>query len=300
MFPLKKLPRELRDKIYELMLMRGDLTIIARELEPSHHSDPEATWTGVVARIGVKTICARNTFILAYYPVFFEAPLLNIFLADRQTYSETWPIFYSQNTFAFRCPCLEKSSIEICRVFLKTRRLETLKVMHKISLDLVKGELYENSRFSFDRFEDWQHLCHQLGSELSLKSLTIRTKGPWEDLDMEVFGLSHPLWMEELYHIKGLKNLVLWDWDEQNSCDDQALIKRLSPLVLNMLEDRDGKGINATLFGYCQMGSPAMSSPWVVSLGDRVGDVDRENWARNGYIVSREAQWDVQLPRSGG
>lgn len=227
------------------MLVRGDLDIVARDNESCLNKDRNRLWYAYISKKHRRPVNGR-TIQLAPSILTSNRPSLEILLADRQIYSEAYPIFYGQNNFTLVLPDRDTSSIELCDTFLRDRLGHAIKEIRHISLSLgsgkhwtLDGEVYPIHKAI------WSHLCSTLGERMSLRSLTLMTKGCWNKYYIELFGYeSSPRWIEQLYKITGLQELTIHDTDQ--CCGDQIHIDRVSPLVATMLQGGNEKAINAT------------------------------------------------------
>ncbi|KAF2501221.1 hypothetical protein BU16DRAFT_193561 [Lophium mytilinum] len=166
-FRLLDLPKEIRDLIYEKMLVREKIgietvAIIGDDDETSpgivakaHHSrsvwsspdyygDEPKIMSFSLGAISRDNIYAYDTYQLIrgdsaskhgrerpYLHLYFANkqihPYLHVFFANKQIYGEAQLTFYSKNTFAF-------TSVVACAAFLHDRSLETLRTIRSIKL----------------------------------------------------------------------------------------------------------------------------------------------------------------------
>ena len=224
MFDLLKLPPELRIKIYEYALVRDVIRIVCTihpfgALHPSRYDEAQRNqhqlwYERPVSLRSRKTRLANVKFVagnlvgdeISYsygiQPDHFP-PVLNIFLTNRQVYSEAWPIFYQQNAFAFTIPLESIRSAEACRMFLYDRPHHALR--HIRELHLLVGNCQQHPvRFKLSS-ESWQKLLEEISRYMSLRVLVLYVRGR-TDKALE-YRLPDLPWKEWLCQIKGLQEL---------------------------------------------------------------------------------------------
>ena len=237
MFDLLKLPAELRIKIYEYALVRGVIRVVSTvhpfgALHPSSFGDRfEESYEesnpdkAVTLRSRRKTLA--NTKFVAVNAVGDEIsksyrmqpvrhpPVVNIFLTNRQVYSEAWPIFYQQNAFAFAVPTKPWRSAENCLRFLYDRPYHALQHIRELHLMLGRAPQHPLRRVICS----WPvgTLLDEISRYLSLRVLVLYIRGRTDDK-----GSSRlPPWKEQIWKITGLQELhmdiISMDSDERNT-----------------------------------------------------------------------------------
>ena len=149
------LPAEIRIRIYEYALVR-DVIRIVRTVHPFgtvhpcglekvqycyEEPNPEKLVTLCSRRISLNNVkysageVVGNEISSSYgiQPSHFP-PVINLFLTSRKVYSETWPIFYQQNAFAFTTPHYTLWSAKDCLRFLYDRPYHALRHIRELHL----------------------------------------------------------------------------------------------------------------------------------------------------------------------
>ncbi|CAF9936511.1 hypothetical protein IMSHALPRED_010790 [Imshaugia aleurites] len=227
MFDLMGLPAELRIKIYEYALVR-DVVRIVSTAHPLGAVRPP--WTGSNHHFEVyygepnpqKSVTLR-TRSLTWKNIRFVAgrmigdptwwsygiqpdghpPLVNIFLTSREVYSETWPIFYQQNAFAFTHPLQDTEAAENCLSFLYDRPYHAFRHIRELHLLIGRGP--QTALRSTLEFEEWQRLLSDLGRYMSVRVLVLYIRA--RVCDHPNRNWSEVPWKEVLYQITGLQEL---------------------------------------------------------------------------------------------
>lgn len=204
MFDLMGLPAEIRIKIYEYALVRDVIRIVSTahpfgavrpcsngHLETYYYEEPNPK-KSVILRTNnttyknIKFVAGRMigdpiSWSYGIQPDGFP-PLINIFLTSRKVYSETWPIFYQQNAFAFTVPRQDWESAENCLSFLYDRPFHALR--HIRELHLLIGSAPQHTIRRTLSFEPWQRLLSDLGRYMSVRVLVLYIRGRvGDDLD---------------------------------------------------------------------------------------------------------------------
>lgn len=241
MFDLMGLPAELRIKIYEYALVRDVVRIVSTAhplglLTPRYNLPIERYYdepnpkNSVVLRTklttwkNIKFVAGRMvgdpiSWSYAIQPGGFP-PLVNIFLTSRKVYSETWPIFYQQNAFAFTVPLQDWESAQNCLSFLYDRPFHALR--HIRELHLLIGRASQHTIRSTLRFEAWQRL---LSGYMSVRVLVLYIRGRvGDDLDCDYSDLP---WKQWLYQITGLQELHKDIISESKTEEIMAFVKQM-------------------------------------------------------------------------
>ncbi|KAF2814792.1 uncharacterized protein BDZ99DRAFT_566733 [Mytilinidion resinicola] len=212
-FRLLDLPQELRDRIYYFMLVR-DWADTIPESRITHKKYP--------------AIAYQPAELTEETPPGYEAPFLNIFLANRQVYSEASPVFYSSKRFAFNEPPLSLMTAYTWLIGRPEQALENIR-----SISLTVREFADPSYLPVVRVEChdfWDVLCELLQGLPNFRhlELIIRTvittvdQQPWDwatdwtvnnwtmdDLKLAQQHKATPSWIYPLFEIQGLETLCL-------------------------------------------------------------------------------------------
>ena len=143
-------------------------------------------------------------------------PVVNLFLTSRKVYSETWPIFYQQNAFAFTTPHYTFWSAQDCLRFLYDRPYHALR--HIRELHLLVGDAPQHPiRFELAS-EPWQCLLDEISRYMSVLVLVLYIRGRTDDA--RTYRLPDLPWKEWLCKIIGLRvlhmDIIGESTDEQN------------------------------------------------------------------------------------
>ena len=243
MFDLLKLPAELRIKIYEYALVRGVIRIVSSvhpfgAVHPSFFEDPFEVFyeepnpdKAVILRsrrirlVKVKIVAGNvvGDEISESYrmqPVRFP-PVLNIFLTNRQVYSEAWPIFYQQNAFAFAVPTKPWRSADHCLRFLYDRPYHALQ--HIRELHLMLGRAPQHPMRCDICLGPLKTLLDDISRYLSLHVLVLYIRGRTDDLGSS--KLPDLPWKEQLWKITGLQELHMDIISRNNDERNTAFVK---------------------------------------------------------------------------
>ena len=248
MFDLMGLPAELRIKIYEYALVR-DVIRIVRTIHSLEAAPPfglekvqyyyEEPNTGKRVALPSREIALNNlryapgkvvgdVISLSYgiQPTRFP-PVVNLFLTSRKVYSETWPIFYQQNAFAFTTPLYTFWSAQNCLRFLYDRPYHALRHIHELHLVIgnapqhpIRYELASGS---------WQCLLDEISRYMSVRVLVLYIRGRTDDAP--TYWLPDLPWKEWLCKIIGLQELhvdiIGESTDEQNTTFVQQMRSKM-------------------------------------------------------------------------
>ncbi|KAK0658479.1 hypothetical protein DIS24_g4726 [Lasiodiplodia hormozganensis] len=144
-FRLLDLPRELRDVIYEHMVVRGTVYIIPGDCwkpEQEKRDGHPRAWqlhTRQVRRTTyLRTTHAPGGYYSYHDPHYTDVERVNvsIFLVNKQVYHEASAIYYKKNTFYFgnAGPCDEILSVPACYAFLVDRTPDALRKLKAITI----------------------------------------------------------------------------------------------------------------------------------------------------------------------
>ena len=138
-------------------------------------------------------------------------PLLNIFLASRAVYSETWPIFYQENAFSFAMPIHPNGALAShwearnCLRFLYDRPYHVLQHIRELHLHI--GNAPQNPiRFKLTSGY-WQILLDEISRYMSVRVLVLYLRGRIDHPDG--YHLPDMRWKDWLFKITGLEELHL-------------------------------------------------------------------------------------------
>ena len=237
MFDLMGLPAELRIRIYEYALVR-DVIRIVRTVHPFgavhpfrlekvqycyEEPNPEKIVTLRSRQIRLNNVrysageVVGNEISSSYgiQPSHFP-PVVNLFLTSRKVYSETWPIFYQQNAFAFTTPHYTSFSAQDCLRFLYDRPYHALRHIRELHL-LIGNAPQIPIRFELTSGL-WHCLLDEISRYMSVRVLVLYIRGRTDDARM--FRLPDLPWKEWLCEITGLQELhmdiINESTDEQN------------------------------------------------------------------------------------
>ena len=236
MFDLMGLPAELRIRIYEHALVREVIRIVSDVhplgavhpcgLEKVRYcylgTNPEKIVTLRSRRITLNNVNSAGEEVGNETSSSYgiqpnrSPPVVNLFLTSRKVYSETWPIFYQQNAFAFTMPRLTWNSALDCLRFLYDRPYHALRHIRELHLMIGNGPQIPI------RYElasgPWQCLLDQISRYMSVRILVLYIRGRIDDAHKE-HSRDLP-WREWLCKITGLQELhmdiISENTDEQN------------------------------------------------------------------------------------
>ena len=184
MFDIAKIPRELRDMIYEAALVR-DMIIVAPTVLPKCESVSRSTWQDTrdppIAGHGVDQAGAHeDTITNSYYlrASNNDAPNLNLFHTSRQIYTECWSIFYKHNMFDFSCSETTVMAASMCLAFLNDRPQPALQLIRRMHLSFGEPLHHKDSQLiPSSPSPQWGQLCTRLSENLSLHQLILSVDG---------------------------------------------------------------------------------------------------------------------------
>lgn len=238
MFDFLKLPRELRDQIYEELLVRNYPVPIKRNYEdttgyypstyfsPTWYDDTKRYFPGVGACYKTCAVCygpkkpSRTSERLYHlFRIADDEPIdLNIFLANRQVYDESRTVFYKENLFDFTKDVKDEAKpVHTALCFLKDRPEESLKYIRNIAVHI--GTVTPCPVWVPD--EAWHDLCVCLSHcmKLSYLHVVINGHGPdvrethWKTHDNTGYPYGEErdqyAWVKELLEISGLDRLEI-------------------------------------------------------------------------------------------
>ena len=237
MFDLMGLPAELRISIYEYALVR-DVIRVVRTVHPFgavrpsglekvqycyEEPNPEKIVTLRSRHITLKNVrysageVVGNEVSSSYgiQPSHFP-PVVNLFLTSRKVYSETWPIFYQQNAFAFTTPHHTAFSAQDCLAFLYDRPYHALRHIRELHL-LIGNAPQIPIRFELGS-ELWHCLLDEISRYMSVRVLVLYIRARTDDA--RTFPMPDLPCKEWLCTITGLQELhmdiINQSTDEQN------------------------------------------------------------------------------------
>ena len=218
MFDLMRLPAELRIKIYEYALIRNVIRIVhtVQTLPTGHPScryeEPNPRKIGTlrsrhITLVNVKDFAGEEVReeISSSYGIHppHSPPVVNLFLANRKVYSETWPIFYQRNAFAFTVPLRSCASAELCLRFLYDRPYHALQHIRELHLLLGRAPQIPLRIDIVSRV--WQILLTEISRYMSIRVLVLYLRGRTDEAPEHNFP-NFP-WKEWLCKITGLQEL---------------------------------------------------------------------------------------------
>lgn len=260
MFDFMKLPPELRIKIYEYALVRNVIRIISTihpigAMSPRYLDSEECFYEDHNPRGPMRLRSTREEYTNVRYISGEELadeilwsygiqptnspPLVNIFLLNRQVYSEAWPIFYEQNAFAFAIPVNTYLCAENCLRFLHDRPYHALRHIYELHLNIGNAPQHP-IRFDLSDWV-WQCLLDEINRYLSIRVLHLYIRGRTDDAPTR--NRPDLPWRDWLYHMKGLRKLEIDIAGLSTHEENIALVKQMqSKMVLND-EQRGVEGI---------------------------------------------------------
>ena len=247
MFELMKLPAELRIKIYEYALVRDVIRIVDTAhpfgavrppRSPNNHvvnyyEEPNpkksvSLRSGDLQRTNIKYVRGEEVADEIRWSYGIEPsnspPLINIFLTNRQIYSETWPIFYQQNAFSFIIPTSIGEFFDTlrgarnCVRFLYDRPFQALRHIRELHLHLGFGPQHPIRFKMHTRY--WHILLDEISRYLSVRVLVLYIRGTIHYPDTYHL-LSEMPWKDWLCKVNGLEMLHM-DIIGTNSREEQV------------------------------------------------------------------------------
>lgn len=245
MFDLMKLPTELRIKIYEYALVRDVIRIVSTAhpfgAVPPHdnkhtqiyYEEPNPNKPVILRStrksfIAVMMVGDEISWSYGIQPGGFP-PMVNIFLTSRKVYSETWPIFYQQNAFAFITPLQTLHSAYNCLMFLYDRPYHALRHIRELHLLIGNAPQHAVRLHLID--PAWHALLHDISRYMSVRVLVLYVRGRVDGAP----EFEHPEWpfKEWLCQITGLHELHMDVISESTVEDITAFAKEmLSKMVV--------------------------------------------------------------------
>lgn len=233
MLGLNKLPWELRDRIYELCLVR-DVIIVAPTALEAHQDISRSTWQDIrhISPIGGE-IFTKSYHLHATND---ETPYLSLFCTIHQVFAGCWPIFYKQNMFDFSNAETSFTATSMCLAFLNDRPQQVLQ--HTRRMHLIFGNL----------------LCHRFGwsippapwsknsTVLSLHRLILSVSETFPDSGIHRSTLypdkvGPKPWVPEICRITNLRDLEV---DVTSNCKRLAGLDLSNDLRARMLVNGSG------------------------------------------------------------
>lgn len=142
-FPFLDLPRELRDMIYAVMLVRGDVKCIARKVTTDSTLSVKSSKIPVKQRGTFIASLHRNEGTIEYkmsYKIRTRSDLsdyISIFLINNQVYHEATRIFYLRNKFCFPGVLhYRRLPPSVCCAFLQDRTSYTLGYIRSLEIEI--------------------------------------------------------------------------------------------------------------------------------------------------------------------
>lgn len=202
MFQLLKLPRELRDKIYECALVRERIYVV----ETRCVGTPLRTcWLGRAmygerfnATYGVKFGLSSLDKSLVFD--------LNLLSANRQVYVESSQIFYGQNRFHLNVHDLKNRETDTCTAFMSDRPPHAQKYIGHVSLAFEDLDT-DDASLLLQGHPKFCQVFDECFKYAALQTIEITLKRRWYP-GLEQFNFSQS-GLAELLRSKGLRTLVL-------------------------------------------------------------------------------------------
>lgn len=182
-FPLFRLPRELRDRVYKFALVRDFIDIEpaccgsdddSPELEAQapnvkHRSTFVSSSKLMTYRLDQRSECACGECYSR------DGPFLNLFYANRQVYEESRKVFYSQNTFQ-----MPLGSGLLGLAFLNDRTPEALALIRNFSFDIF----LHPTDFKYGRYgiKKMAELCQMINEKTSVRKIQLHIHGVVPDV----------------------------------------------------------------------------------------------------------------------
>ncbi|KAF2489824.1 hypothetical protein BU16DRAFT_165101 [Lophium mytilinum] len=177
-FRLLDLPRELRNHIYYFALVREKIEIVENQEEALGILD-RTTWESYSSYQAYPGKYRQRKSTYHKIHSVYNDPYVNLFLVNRQVYSEAAGIFYTQNIFRFDLirSCL---SCYIVAGFLKDRPRFAKESMRSIQLVNVGGQSRDTPVLCFESdfaSQSWKRSISVLRQLTGLRSLAIQLDG---------------------------------------------------------------------------------------------------------------------------
>lgn len=268
MFDIAKIPRELRDMIYEAALVR-DVILVAPTEVPRYENVSRSTWQDIrdppiagprVYRTGAHEETVTNSYYLQASNN--DAPNLNLFHTSRQIYTECWSIFYKHNMFDFSSSGTTVTAASMCLAFLNDRPQRALQLIRRIHLSFGEPLHHQDSRLIPSPLSpQWGSLCTILSRNLSLHQLILSVDGRFSNICPVIPGNGGvQSWVQEICKITNLSKL---DVDVTSKLEFEGAFNLIDYLRARMLTnglDLEKLGCNEFLYTKKMVGS----RPWMV------------------------------------
>ena len=226
-----RLPPELRVKIYEYALVRHVIRIVStvypigalhplKAQNPNRYANLETYYEDRDPKKSMRLRSIREHAVnsndyssrqVATQVLWWSygiqpsnnPPLVNLFLTNRQVYSEAWPISYEQNAFAFTIPIHTYRSIEACIRFLYDRPHHALR--HIREMHLLIGNAPQHPLHFQLNSGPWKTLRDEISRYLSIRVLVLYIRGRTDDAPL--FRFSDRPRRDWLCEMNGLRKL---------------------------------------------------------------------------------------------
>ena len=252
MFELLKLPPEIRIKIYKYALVR-DVIRIVTTAHPYDAVPPPGYWasniidyyeepnpnksvslrSGSTKRTNVKKIGGEEVADEVRWSYGIEPsnfpPLINIFLASRAVYSETWPIFYQKNAFSFAIPMPNNGTLASrrgarnCLWFLYDRPHHALQHIRELHLHIGNAPQHPIRFKLTDGY--CQTLLDTISRDMSVRVLVLYIRGTIGHHD--TYRLPDMPWKDWLSKITGLEELHMDIIGDSTSEETIAFVREM-------------------------------------------------------------------------
>ncbi|KAK3173092.1 hypothetical protein OEA41_006421 [Lepraria neglecta] len=232
MFDFTKLPREIRDKMYECKLVRGTIKLVtipplardgSKNAQDSYSN--RLTSPKILRSTRIMRLLDGTEFLASYCKDDTIMDInLTVLSVNRQMYDEAWTIFYGQNAFDFTTPTTMSNydSVWNCMAFLRDRPSYTLP--HIKELHLLMGD---------DSLQLLLRGLSLLGWRLLYFITPERFLPDYVDADGSKF-----YWYDYLSKINGLRKLVV---EVTSICDTEKTVS-LQKLRAQMLKGGEETG----------------------------------------------------------
>ncbi|KAF6230480.1 hypothetical protein HO133_004824 [Letharia lupina] len=147
MFEINKLPRELRDGIYEAAVV-GDVVIVAATELQKCENTSRSTWQILkVPQLGeresTRQESTKNSVTNPYHRQCSteDAPNLNLVHTSHEVYAECWPIFHKQDIYDFTNAETTVTAASMCLAYLNDQSQQALLPIRKMHL-IIGQPLY--------------------------------------------------------------------------------------------------------------------------------------------------------------
>lgn len=260
-FRLLDLPRELRDMIYEHMVVRGTVFIMLADCwkpgQKKRNGHP-LSWqcdTRPVHRTAyMRTLNSDGGYYTYEGPEYtdFDHVNVSIFRANRQLYLEASAIYYKKNTFYFSntSSCMHIVSVPACYAFLVDRTPHALRNLKSIDLLMdARGLTSTTARWLDGEF--MSDLVDFINKNLALESLGLDFCGwppdvrlspwDWNVPDLQAWHYEVRMsWPGALLQLNSVKNLYLEVYASEGP--PERLVAFLFLLRYHLLENGERLG----------------------------------------------------------